>query len=268
MWHLKGHSICVHDLDIAADFFGRLIGLGKARKSGKKSLIFSSERSYFQLVQPTPALLRNGWDILAPTAHRHVSIEIENLEKLKKGLEKLAAPHVVRADIASKEEAICTMMPCQNVVIFSERNVEAKMPDVAEWQIHHVNLQAADVRRSAEFLKSFAGLQEGQWRAPKDKGDFSIDPADLSIFPIDNFNGGLHIIKPDPGFAKRNNFAHNPSIGGHPAIEVSDLMEVKSRLQNAGVQVTDAGTYAMTDMHQIYCLDPTGNMIEVNQRAR
>jgi hypothetical protein len=45
-------------------------------------------------------------------------------------------------------------------------------------------------------------------------------------------------------------------------------MGVKSRLENAGVEVTDAGTYAMADMHQIYCLDPTGNMIEVNQRVR
>jgi catechol 2,3-dioxygenase-like lactoylglutathione lyase family enzyme len=154
------------------------------------------------------------------------------------------------------------------MVIFSERNAEAIMPDAAEWEIHHVNLQAADVRRSTDFLKSCAGLQEGQWRAPEGKGDFSIDPADLSIFPIGDFNGGLHIIKPDPGFAKRNNFAHNPSIGGHPAIEVSDLMGVKSRLENAGVEVSDAGTYAMAGMHQIYCLDPTGNMIEVNQRVR
>ena len=268
MWHLKGHSICVHDLDIAADFFGHLIGLGKAEPSGENSLIFSSKRSYFQLVEPTLALRLDGPDILAPTAHRHVAIEIASLEQLKQGLENIAAPYVVQADIASAEAAICTMMPCRNMVIFSERNAEAIMPDAAEWEIHHVNLQAADVRRSTDFLKSCAGLQEGQWRAPEGKGDFSIDPADLSIFPIGDFNGGLHIIKPDPGFAKRNNFAHNPSIGGHPAIEVSDLMGVKLRLENAGVEVSDAGTYAMAGMHQIYCLDPTGNMIEVNQRVR
>ncbi|MCH1464849.1 MAG: hypothetical protein L7W39_04005 [Alphaproteobacteria bacterium] len=268
MWYLKGHSICVHDLDIAVDFFGHLIGLGKAEPSGENSLIFSSKRSYFQLVEPTLALRLDGPDILAPTAHRHVAIEIASLEQLKQGLENIAAPYVVQADIASAEAAICTMMPCRNMVIFSERNAEAIMPDAAEWEIHHVNLQAADVRRSTDFLKSCAGLQEGHWRAPEGKGDFSIDPADLSIFPIGDFNGGLHIIKPDPSFAKRNNFAHNPSIGGHPAIEVSDLMGVKSRLENAGVEVSDAGTYAMAGMHQIYCLDPTGNMIEVNQRVR
>ena len=81
MWHLKGHSICVHNLDIAADFFGKLISLGKSQKSGDNSLIFSSERSYFQIVQPSPDLVLQGSDILAPTAHRHVAIEIADLEK-------------------------------------------------------------------------------------------------------------------------------------------------------------------------------------------
>ena len=50
------------------------------------------------------------------------------------------------------------------------------------------------------------------------------------MFPIGAFNGGLHIIKPDLGFALRNNFAHNPSIGGHPAIVVQDIQEVKKAI--------------------------------------
>ena len=133
------------------------------------------------------------------------------------------------------------------------------------WKLHHVNLQAADVRKSVKFIATNLGLKEGSWRAPDGKGDFSIDPRDLSVFPLGGFNGGLHIIKPDPGFALRNNFAHNPSIGGHPAIVVQDIQEVKNRLEADNVLITDAGTYAMVDMHQIYCLDPSGNVIEVNQ---
>ena len=133
------------------------------------------------------------------------------------------------------------------------------------WKLHHVNLQAADVRKSVKFIAANLGFKEGSWRAPDGKGDFSIDPRDLSVFPLGSFNGGLHIIKPDPGFALRNNFAHNPSIGGHPAIVVQDIQEVKNRLEAENVLITDAGTYAMVDMHQIYCLDPSGNVIEVNQ---
>ena len=133
------------------------------------------------------------------------------------------------------------------------------------WKLHHVNLQAADVRKSVKFIATNLGLKEGSWRAPDGKGDFSINPKDLSVFSLGAFNGGLHIIKPDPGFALRNNFAHNPSIGGHPAIVVQDIQEVKNRLEAEDVLITDAGTYAMVDMHQIYCLDPSGNVIEVNQ---
>ena len=136
---------------------------------------------------------------------------------------------------------------------------------VENWKLHHVNLQSADVRKSAEFLIETLGLEEGSWRAPEKKGDFSIEPSDLSVFPIGAFNGGLHIIKPDPGFALRNNFAHNPSIGGHPAIAVEDIEAVKRRLEEEDILVTDAGTYAMAFMHQIYCLDPSGNVIEINQ---
>ena len=77
------------------------------------------------------------------------------------------------------------------------------------WKLHHVNLQAADVRKSVKFIVTNLGLKEGSWRAPDGKGDFSADPKDLSVFSLGAFNGGLHIIKPDPGFALRNNFAIN-----------------------------------------------------------
>jgi hypothetical protein len=45
---------------------------------------------------------------------------------------------------------------------------------------------------------------------------------------------------------------------------VKDAMVVKQRLASAGTLVSDAGVYAMVGMHQIYALDPTANMIEVN----
>jgi catechol 2,3-dioxygenase-like lactoylglutathione lyase family enzyme len=165
---------------------------------------------------------------------------------------------------------LCVALPCENIIIVSETDGEILEEDVEHvtfknWKLHHVNLQATDVRKSVEFLSTNLGLREGSWRPPDEKGDFSIEPKDLSVFPIGAFNGGLHIIKPDPGFALRNNFAHNPSIGGHPAIMVQDIQAVKNRLEAENVQVTDAGTYAMRNMHQIYCLDPSGNVIEINQ---
>ena len=41
----------------------------------------------------------------------------------------------------------------------------------------------------------------------------------------------------------------------------------KKRLEDAGVIVSDAGVYAMKDIHQIYCYDPSMNVVEINQRV-
>ena len=85
------------------------------------------------------------------------------------------------------------------------------------------------------------------------------------ILPLSNNNRGLHVIKPDEGFGWRNNFAHNPSIGGHPAFTVKDLSALKKRLDNEDILYSDAKVYAMPGFHQIYLYDINANMLEVNQ---
>jgi len=101
--------------------------------------------------------------------------------------------------------------------------------------------------------------------APAERCDFSIDPEELAALTLADDNGGLHIIRPDPGFACRNHFAHNASIGGHQASCVQDVGQGKARLKAAGILVSDAGVCATAGMHHIYVLDPSASMIEVNQ---
>jgi catechol 2,3-dioxygenase-like lactoylglutathione lyase family enzyme len=98
-------------------------------------------------------------------------------------------------------------------------------------------------------------------------GDFSIDPKQLAVLTLGSDNRGLHIIRPDAGFGYRNGFAHNPSIGGHPAFAVPDIQAVMRRLRDADVVFSDAGTYAMTGYHQVYLYDPSYNLIEINQKV-
>ena len=109
-------------------------------------------------------------------------------------------------------------------------------------------------------------MVEGTWKAPADMGNFSIDPNELAVLDLGSENRGLHVIRPDAGFGQRNGFAHNPSIGGHPAFRVPDIHAVMRRLQEAGIVYSDAGTYAMTGYHQVYVYDPSFNLIEINQR--
>ena len=108
-------------------------------------------------------------------------------------------------------------------------------------------------------------MSEGRWVAPMSKGDFSINPKKLSIFPVSSDHKGLHIIEPDEGFAFRNNFIHNPSIGGHPAFTVKDLHKTIQLLEKKKVLFSDAKVYAMPGFHQIYLYDINSNILEINQ---
>ena len=270
MWTLSGISIAVHDLQLSEYFYGEVLGLGTPKERNNTDCIFASSHSVLRLNKPSNRLIKNESSVLRSVLSRYVMLEIPDLEKAEALLENNGANFQKLFGSKGDTDSLCISLPCQNILLVYESNSHIFEEDIDgvtfdNWKLHHVNIQAADVRNSVQFLAVNLNLKEGSWRAPDGKGDFSIEPADLSVFPLGSFNGGLHIIKPDPGFALRNNFAHNPSIGGHPAIVVQDIQAVKNRLAAEDVLITDAGSYAMVDMHQIYCLDPSGNVIEVNQ---
>ena len=133
------------------------------------------------------------------------------------------------------------------------------------WYVHHVNIPAYDVRESVRFYHQAAGMEECPWGYP--------DPEKQDDAPLDNrasmgnFNRGVHIVTERPMFAHDNGFMHNPTIGGHFAITVDDLGAVKKRLAAAGIPFDDAGVYAMAEMHQVYCYDPSFNLVEINQNV-
>ena len=131
------------------------------------------------------------------------------------------------------------------------------------WYVHHVNLQAHDVRQAAAFFRDIVGMEEGVWTYPEQTGEVGHGPDTIAYFGTEN--RGLHIVRAITSFAADNGFVHNPTIGGHHAICVPDVLAVKRRLEAAGVVVSDAGVYAMAGMHQIYCYDPSMNVVEINQ---
>ena len=114
------------------------------------------------------------------------------------------------------------------------------------WSIHHVNLEARDVRRAAAFYKTILGMTEGEWEFPASRGYVPSAPDRLALFGDGRqSHTGLHLIKQDPEFAARNNLRHNPSVGGHVAFEVDDLRAVLTRLDAAGIPYSDAGVFAI-----------------------
>lgn len=139
------------------------------------------------------------------------------------------------------------------------------------WSIHHVNLPANNVRESAKFYSDIIGMTEGRWVYPPSEqtGEISQDPARLTIFPCgtesEGQNSGLHLIRPQPSFARLNGLDHNPTIGGHVAFQVRDLDAVIARLEAAGIPYSKTGTFAIPHMRHIYLYDPSMNLLEINQ---
>jgi len=140
-----------------------------------------------------------------------------------------------------------------------------------KWSIHHVNLAANDVRETARFYAEILGFTEGSWVFPPadQVGYISADPARMTIFPGNSHsrgeNSGLHLIKPDPEFSRKNALDHNPSIGGHVAFQVDDLDGVIARLRAAGIAFSLTDTFAIPQMRHLYVYDPSMNLIEVNE---
>ena len=133
------------------------------------------------------------------------------------------------------------------------------------WNFHHINLECYDVRSSANFISQYLKMKEGTWKAPIELGEVNIKSNQLAIFNLDDNHSGIHINKADFTFSWRNNFIHNPTIGGHPALNIKDIKLFLKKLKSSGIAVTDAKIYAMPNIHQVYFFDPNANIIEVNQ---
>lgn len=265
-WSIHHVSLIAHDLDAAAHFFGALIGLGAARAPDARTRFIGEAGRGLRLHRPGAALARSGAALLGPIGTRYVALEVASLAAVEAKLDQAGLAYAPALPGEFAQPAIYTLDPALNLLVLLQAGAAAPSAPPA-WHIHHVNLQAQHVRETVAFYTGVIGLKEGRWRSAAKRGDFSIDPAELAVLTNADDNRGLHIIRPDAGFAYRNRFAHNPSIGGHPAFCVPDVRAVKARLEAAGVLVSDAGVYAMAGMHQIYVLDPSANMIEVNQNV-
>jgi catechol 2,3-dioxygenase-like lactoylglutathione lyase family enzyme len=262
-WEITHIGLAVHDPDEAAAFYGDIVGLTQA--DARHS--FSNGTQGLTLFRHDPDFGLRHRSPHNPFMVKSAVLAVPDLGAVAARLEKagVAAP-TLEAPFPGLGAVLFCHDPAVNLIGFTERQPLKNMTDEAGWILHHVNLQAHDVRASVRFFVETAGMVEGHWRAPAARGDFSIDPHELAVLDLGAENRGLHVIRPDAGFGKRNGFAHNPSIGGHPAFRVPDIQAVMRRLDAAGVVYSDAGTYAMDRYHQVYVYDPSFNLIEINQR--
>ena len=274
-WKIFNVSIPVKDIEKSKIFYNDLLGNNTVDTEFYKNFFSDDNEDLFlgsngfgvRLFKPKHDLELND---NIQSRRSYVSIIINDFESVLKKLQQSNFRFIYKK--INSFETVILQEPSLNMMQFIKSNeVLDKYSNYffenSNFYIHHMNLESLDVRESVHFISDLIGLKEGNWVAPNDKGDFSIDKKELSLFPISNDNKGLHFIKPDEGFAFRNNFIHNPSIGGHPAFTVKNINLIKEKLDNLNILYSDANVYAMPGFHQIYLYDANANTLEINQEV-
>lgn len=284
-WAIHHVNMCAPNVAETRRFLCDLVGLppgewhyppaeemGEVGHSAESLAYFGTANRGIHAVRPIATFPRDNNLLHNPTIGGHVAIQIPDINRLMLRLDRAAIPYSDAGVYAMRGvHQVYVYDPFWNVIEFNQV-LDDDLPEEVQpweqdwgWGIHHVNLQAQDPSETAGFFREIAEMEEGRWDRGQTGGDFSDDPSELRIFPLGQSNRGLHIIRPDPLFAKRNGFVVNPSIGGHPAIWVSDLGAVTARMDAVGWHYDDAGVYAMPGVHQIYTYDPSARVVEINQ---
>ena len=274
-WKIFNVSIPVKDINKSKQFYEMLLGKPISSDNIFNNIFENNDDCFFgkdgfglRLYKPKPDLSLNSG---IQSRRSFVTILLSDIKTVKNNLKAKGYKYLF---FDTKEyKKLLVQEPSLNLIQFVESDKQLNQSFDGynfsfDWGIHHMNLESLDVRESVKFFTEIVGLSEGKWIAPKNKGNFSIDPKELSIFPISNDNKGLHIIKPDDGFGYRNNFSHNPSISGHPAFTVKNLSNIIKKLESRNILFSDAKVYAMPGFHQIYLYDINANMLEINQAVK
>lgn len=133
------------------------------------------------------------------------------------------------------------------------------------WRIHHVNVPAPNYSATIEFYESVFGMQDaGMPLKERDRGCFKHDRENVSWY--EDGSAQIHISRPNPNMGRDNGFFLNPSLKGHLAIEVDDIERVKANLEARDLYFADPGHWAVQDLYQLYVIDPSTNMVEINQK--
>ena len=214
-WTILNVSIPVYDLQKSKQFYDMLIGYNENQEILYQTLYKNEENIFFgdkgfglRLFKPIPDLSISNH---IQSRRSYITLLVDNLENIKEKLELKDIKFIYKKSDNELFKSLYVQEPSLNLIHLVENTsgFEDHLNGWSmglDWGIHHMNLESLNVRESIHFFCDLLGMKEGQWVAPINKGDFSIDPSELAILPLSNNNRGLHVIKPDDGFGYRNRF--------------------------------------------------------------
>ena len=290
-WFIHHVNIQAHDVQESAAFYREVLGMEEGawrfpagvdlQMGSDRLVLFGTENRGVHIVRPESRFQQRFGLSHNPTIGGHFAVNVPDADAVKKRL-KAAGYEVSDAGVYAMAgvRQLYVWDPSYNLVeinaIVDEEGgtppaageAHGKWAEAPGWHLHHVNIEAHDVRASAAFYQELIGIEETEWQTSPDSPISDVTANETLLAPFGSGdNRGLHVVKPQANFAKRNGLDHNPTIGGHFAIQFDDLEAAVRRLDAAGIFYSDAGCYAMAGLRQLYLYDPAMNLVELNGPA-
>ncbi len=134
-------------------------------------------------------------------------------------------------------------------------------------EFHHINFVSRDVDRMHDFYTRVLGLADiPQDEFPRTEATGARGYDGAIRFATDG-RMQMHLAERDLGVAFRNRQPINPVDRGHIAFRTDDIAAFLALLEAEGIPYADYGTAFARDWHQVFFLDPEGNVVEVHQQV-
>jgi catechol 2,3-dioxygenase-like lactoylglutathione lyase family enzyme len=134
-------------------------------------------------------------------------------------------------------------------------------------EFHHINFVSDDVDRMHDFYTGVLGLDDvPRENFPRTEAAARGGYSGKIRFATEGAMQ-MHLAERDPGVAFRNGQVINPVDCGHLAFRTDDLAAFLKLLDEKNIPYSDYGTAFARNWHQVFFLDPEGNVIEVHQQV-
>jgi catechol 2,3-dioxygenase-like lactoylglutathione lyase family enzyme len=134
-------------------------------------------------------------------------------------------------------------------------------------EFHHINFVSKDVDRMHDFYTNVLGLDDvPQENFPRTEETAEGGYSGKIRFATEG-KMQMHLAERDIGVAFRNGQVINPVDRGHIAFRTDDISAFLKLLDDQGIPYSDYGTAFAKSWHQVFFMDPEGNIIEVHQQV-
>lgn len=134
-------------------------------------------------------------------------------------------------------------------------------------EFHHINFVSHDVDRLHDFYTRVLGLEDiAQENFPRTDAEEDRGYDGKIRFATDGAMQ-MHLAERRLDVAFVNGQVINPVDRGHIALRTDDIAAFLEILRANNVPYSDYGTAFAKEWHQVFFLDPEGNVVEVHQQV-